>query len=199
MIFDERTVHEVRSVASKETTRRLFTGWRTTPQTVPLTPRLDEIIKDQEAFPLKSAQDKHPQNSLMMENKSSLLPAQLSYFPGPPAMWSPFHFCNNPHLLIAFGENFKPEVLETISYKKETSVQATRYPDGVKTVPLYMPSLKDLSERSATISMYPPYADDEVALLKPNRKWTGLLAPSALCEENPQCVSFALPGEEETE
>ena len=60
MLFNERTIHEVLSRRHRQTTCRLFFGWRVTYSQSPLTPGLDKRLDDQEALPIKSGQHPHP-------------------------------------------------------------------------------------------------------------------------------------------
>lgn len=55
-IFYERMVHEVVGKKLRVDQHRLFLGWRTTYQTAPLTPKLEEILDRQAVVPIKSGQ-----------------------------------------------------------------------------------------------------------------------------------------------
>ena len=181
LIFNERTIHEVRSNTHNEKMVRLHFGWRTTTSRTPLINTLDHCIDTQEAFPLKSGQHEHPNPPPGAE-----IQPEKGYVPGPPPMWPPLYRVNFPEKLIELAKKLKPACRTVEHYSTKSKVQYARWETprgptgetGVLATYQYMPSLAALRGLDPSITMYPAYEPIEKEILRPNINWTGLLDPN---------------------
>lgn len=175
MLFNERTIHEVLPNSLKETTCRLFFGWRLTYSTQPLTPGLEQRLRDQEALPIKSGQHPHPNPDASFQLEKG------QHYPGPPPMWPKLYWTNNPNLLESLAQYVRLDLLQVKHYSAGSkSVQ--KWPAGVVAPKQFIPSLRELNFR-----MYDEYTDEEKSILTPRRNWKGLLDRSG------NEVDFELP------
>ena len=174
MVFNERTIHEVLSHGHHETICRLFFGFRVTHGESPLTPGLDKRLDDQEALPIKSGQHPHPHPDASIQLKRDQI------FPGPPPVYPQLYWANHPNKLELLAQYFHRSLLEVKHYGEHTK-NREKYKTGVITVKRFFPSLEELG------SKFDKYTDEEIAILKPGRRWTGLL------DRESNEVDFALP------
>jgi hypothetical protein len=163
LLFNERTIHEVLPSSLPQTTCRLFFGWRVTYSNHPLTPGLEQRLRDQEALPIKSGQHPHPN-----PDASFQLQKGQSY-PGPPPMWPKLYWTNNPNLLESLAQYVHLDLLGVKHYPA-ASKTVQRWPEGVVVPKQFIPSLRELN-----FQMYDEYTDEEKSILTPGREWKGLL------------------------
>jgi hypothetical protein len=82
-------------------------------------------------------------------------------------------------LLQNLGTHFKDAVLVQGGYRFKNPEgelgRAYPPPNYLRTVPQFLPSLRELNARDATITMFPEYSYAELSLLWPKVEWNGLL------------------------
>ena len=138
-IFYERMIHEVVPSPKPQDQHRIFLGWRTTTCNEPLIPDLEKRLRDFAIIPIKSGQT--------------------------PWMYSSNHwmYTNNREKLVEWSKILKDKCTEFREIKSG-QFKGEKY----RVVHRFMRSLKEY-DLILYPQLYPPYTQEEIDILKPQR------------------------------